>query len=80
MATETRTFPNVSRAKVDQLRKSLAAFAALPDGDTGSIESHGFNGSFAYDEPSQMLTLSIFESPFFIPRGVVWQTIENALK
>lgn len=80
MATETRTFANVPRAKVDELRKSIAAFVTLPQGDTGSIESHGFKGSFAYDEPAQTLTLSITESPFFVPRSMIWQTVEKAIR
>ncbi len=80
METETRTFTNVSRAQVDKLRESIAAFVPLGQGDTGAIESHGFKGSFAYDEPAQTLTLSISQKPMFVPAAMVWQTIERALQ
>ena len=80
MAEDTKTYSNISRAKVDELREAVAAYVQLPQGDSGAIESRGVKGSFVYDEPAQTLTLSISEAPFFIPRGVIWSTIERALE
>lgn len=80
MAEETRTFSNISRARVDALRQALGAYVPLPDGDTGVIEGNGVKGSFVYDEPAQTLTLSIIDSPFFIPRAMIWSRIEGALQ
>jgi hypothetical protein len=70
----------VTRAQVDKLRSEIAAYVPLPDGDSGTIESHGVKGSFAYNEPAQTLTLSISEAPFFVPRSMIWSTIERALQ
>jgi hypothetical protein len=36
-------------------------------------------GRFAYDEAAKTLTLTLDEVPFFIPRGMIWSTIERAL-
>jgi hypothetical protein len=52
----------------------------LPQSDNGTIESHGVKGSFNYDETAQTLTLSISEAPFFVPRAMIWSTIERALQ
>ncbi len=79
MAAETKTFEGVDRAKVDRLRSSLAAFVTLPDGDRGQISKSGFSGTYEYDEPAQRLTLTIDEAPVFVPRAMVWSTIERAL-
>jgi hypothetical protein len=79
MADDTKTYSNVTRAQVDKLRSAIAAFVPLPEGDSGEIESQGMKGTFAYDEPAQTLTLSISEAPFFVPRAVIWSTIERAL-
>lgn len=80
MSDESKTYTNISRAQVDKLRKQIAAYAPLPDGDSGTIESQGMKGSFAYDEAAQTLTLTLDEVPFFIPRGMIWSTIERALQ
>ncbi len=79
MAAETRTFENVDRTKVDRLRSSLAAFVTLPEGDRGAISKSGFSGTYDYDEPAQRLMLTIEEAPVFVPRSMVWSTIERAL-
>ncbi len=76
---ETKTYSNVSRAQVERLRSAISAYVALPESDNGTIESHGVKGSFSYDEPAQTLTLSISEAPFFVPRAMIWSTIERAL-
>ncbi|MFN2449691.1 MAG: hypothetical protein ABR508_07855 [Candidatus Baltobacteraceae bacterium] len=80
MASESKTYTNITRAKIDALRSSLAAFVKLPEGDASTIESQGLKGSFSYDEAAQSLTLTLDEVPFFVPRAVVWSTIERALE
>jgi hypothetical protein len=79
MAQETRVFENVDRTKVDHLRSSLAAFVTLPEGDRGELSKSGFSGTFDYDETAQRLSLTISEVPVFVPRAMVWSTIERAL-
>ncbi len=79
MAAETRTYENVDRAKLNQLRSSLAAFVSLPETDSGEISKGGFAGAFDYDEKAQRLTLTISESPVLVPRTMVWSMIERAL-
>ena len=80
MAEETKAYSNVSRAKFNSLRESIRTYVALPDGDAGTISSNGVSGSYAYDEPAQTLTLTVSEAPFFIPRAMIWSTIERALE
>jgi hypothetical protein len=80
MADETKTFSNISRAQVDKLRSAISAYVTLPESDSGSIESHGMKGSYAYNETAQTLTLSISEAPLFVPRAMIWSTIERALQ
>jgi hypothetical protein len=79
MASESKTYTNIDRAKVNDLRSAISAFVKLPDGDSGTIESQGMKGTFAYDEPARTLTLTIDEVPFFIPRAMVWSNIERVL-
>ncbi len=80
MAEETKTYSNISRAQVEKLRSAIAAFVPLPQSDSGTIESQGMKGSFDYNETAQTLTLSISEAPFFVPRAMIWSTIESALQ
>jgi hypothetical protein len=80
MADDTKVYSNVTRAQVDKLRSAISAYVPLPDSDSGAIESQGMKGSFAYDETAQTLTLSISEAPFFVPRAMIWSTIERALQ
>lgn len=80
MAEDTKTFSNISRAQVEKLRAAVAAFVPLPESDSGTIESQGVKGSFDYNETAQTLTLSISEAPFFIPKSMIWSTIERALQ
>lgn len=79
MSEDSKTYTDVSREQVDRLRSQISAYAQLPPGDSGSIESQGMKGSFAYDEPARTLTLTLDEVPMFIPRGMIWSTIERAL-
>lgn len=79
MPDDTKTYSNISRTQVDKLRSAIAPYAPLPPGDSGMLESQGVKGSFAYDEPAQTLTVSITEAPFFVPRAMIWSTIERAL-
>lgn len=80
MAEETKSYTGVTREQVDRLRKAIGAFVKLPEGDNGTIEGSGVRGSYAYDEASQLLTLTIAEAPPFIPRGMIWSNIERALE
>lgn len=80
MSDESKTYTGVSRAQFDKLRKQISAYAPLPPGDSGMIESQGMKGSFTYDEAAQTLTLTLDEVPFFIPRGMIWSTIDRALE
>lgn len=80
MAEDTKTYSNVSRAQVERLRSAIAAYVELPQSDRGTIESHGMKGGFDYNETAQTLTLSISEAPFFVPRAMIWSTIERALQ
>ncbi len=79
MAEESKTYTNVDRARADNLRSQIAAFVTLPPGDNGTIESHGMKGRYAYDEAAKTLTLTLEELPVFVPRAMVWSTIERAL-
>lgn len=80
MAEESKTYTNIERAQLDKLRSQLAAYVALPPGDSGAIESQGMKGRFAYDEAAKTLTLTLDEVPIFIPRAMIWSTIERALQ
>lgn len=79
MAEESKTYTDVERSQVDRLKSQISAYVQLPPGDMGAIESQGVKGRYAYDEPSKTLTLSLDEVPLFIPRAMIWSTIERAL-
>lgn len=79
MSEESKTYHNVDRAQIERLRSAISAYVKLPDGDTGAIESQGMKGRYVYDAQAQTLTLTLDEVPFFIPRGMIWSTIERAL-
>jgi hypothetical protein len=80
MAEESKTYTNISREQLDKLRAQIATYVQLPPGDNGTIESQGMRGRFAYDEAAKTLTLTLEEVPFFIPRAMIWSTIERALE
>ena len=80
MALETRTYTNVDRTKADRLRAAIGPYVQLPEGDSGSIESQGIKGRYAYDSQAKTLTLTLEEVPFFIPRTIIWSTLERALE
>lgn len=79
MAEESKTYTNVDRAQADKLKAQISAYVQLPPGDSGAIESQGVKGRYAYDEAAQTLTLTLDEVPFFIPRAMIWSTLERAL-
>lgn len=80
MAEESKTFHNIERGQAEKLRSQIAAYVTLPPGDNGAIESQGMKGRYAYDESAKTLTLTIDEVPFFVPRAMIWSTIERALQ
>lgn len=80
MAEESKTYTNIERTQVDKLRSQISAYVQLPPGDSGAIESQGMKGRFDYDEAAKTLTLTLDEVPFFIPRAMIWSTIERALE
>jgi hypothetical protein len=80
MAEDSKTYTNISRTQVDNLRAQIASYVQLPPGDSGTIESQGMKGSFSYDEAAKTLTLTLHEVPFFIPRGMIWSTIDRTLQ
>jgi hypothetical protein len=80
MAEESKTYSNIERTQVDKLRAQIANYVQLPPGDSGTIESQGMRGRFQYDEGAKTLTLTLEEVPFFVPRGMIWSTIERALQ
>jgi hypothetical protein len=80
MAEESKSYNNIDREKFERLRSQIASYVQLPPGDSGAIESQGMRGRYAYDEPSKTLTLTLEEVPFFIPRAMIWSTIERALQ
>lgn len=80
MASESKTFTRIDRAKIAALRERAGAFVTLPEGDTGEIWGQGVRGRYDYDEGAQTLTLTLDEVPMFVPRAMVWSTIENALR
>lgn len=79
MAEQTRTFTGIDRSKMNRLREAIGPYVELPQSDSGTIESRGVKGSFAYDEPAQSLTLTIYEAPFFIPTSMIWNGVQQAL-
>jgi hypothetical protein len=80
MSEESKTYQNIDRAKMDRLRSAISNYVALPEGDAGGIESEGMRGRYLYDPAAQTLTLTLEEVPFFIPRAMIWSTIERALE
>jgi hypothetical protein len=80
MDEESKTYPNVDRAKLERLRSEIAPYVTLPEGDAGTIESQGVKGRYAYDTQTQTLTLTLEEVPFFIPRAMIWSMLERALE
>lgn len=80
MEEESRTYTNVDRARFENLRSAIAAYAKLPEGDRGSIESQGMKGRYDYDAQTQTLTITLEEVPFFIPRPMIWNVMDSALQ
>ena len=80
MASETRMYTNIDRAKADRLRAAIGSYVQLPEGDSGAIESQGIKGRYAYDSQAKTLALTLDEVPFFIPRSIIWSTLERALE
>ena len=80
MAEESKTFHNIERPQAEKLRSQIAAYVTLPPGDSGAIESQGMKGRYDYNENAKTLTLTIEEVPFFVPRAMIWSTIERALQ
>lgn len=79
MSDDSKTYTNVSRERLQRLRTQIGAFVTLPEGDSGAVEGQGVKGRYDYDEAAQALTLSLDEVPMFIPRAMIWSTIDRAL-
>ena len=75
---DQRTYNGVTRADVDRIRGGLGKFGIkMPEGDDVEIKGPlGVKMGFAYDEPSETLTLSIINKPGFVSDSQIWSVIE----
>ncbi|PZR58459.1 MAG: hypothetical protein DLM50_02960 [Candidatus Meridianibacter frigidus] len=80
MASDSRTYRDVTRSTLEKLRAALAqANVPLPPGESGNISSRGFSGSFQFDAGAQTLQLTIDQSPPLVPKAMVWGAIDKAI-
>jgi hypothetical protein len=53
----------------------------VPEGDDVEIGAPlGVKMRATYDEPAQILTLTILEKPMFVPEAQIWNIVESGTK
>ena len=73
---------DIDRDRLNQFRRKMKSFGVeVPEGDDVEISAPlGVKMRAAYDEPAQLLTLTILEKPMFVPESQIWSIVESGTK
>ena len=77
---ETKSYQGVTRADVDKIRREIGNFGiAIPEGDDVDVKGPlGVKMRLVYDEPSQVLNLTITNKPGYVSEAQIWKVIESS--
>ena len=75
---DTKSYKGVTRADVNKIRGELGKYGiSIPEGDDVEVKGPlGVKMQVVYDEPNQILNLTITEKPGYISKGQIWKVIE----
>lgn len=64
---------------MDKIRKEIGKFGiTIPEGDDVDVSGPlGVKMHLSYDEPAELLSLTVIDKPVFIPESQIWNVIEK---
>lgn len=76
---DKKTYTGITRSDVNDIRSGLGKFGiAIPEGDDVEVTGPlGVRMKVVYDEPTQMLELTILEKPGYVTENQIWKVIES---
>ncbi|HEX5726763.1 MAG TPA: hypothetical protein VFX98_14905 [Longimicrobiaceae bacterium] len=81
MSCPAESYPDVTREVYDCLKRRLAGYGiTVPPGDSGTVSSHGFSGTFDFDEGASTLTLTMTKKPDFASCAEIARTLGGAVR
>jgi hypothetical protein len=74
---DQRSYSDISRADVDQIRNELGRIGVVvPEGDDVEVAGPlGIKMRASYDEKTKVLSLSILEKPGYVSEAQIWKVI-----
>jgi hypothetical protein len=78
-----RHFEHIDRAKIDMMLNELNAQGAMITGDNPwdiATHLHGITLRAAWSESTSTLSVSVTDSSWYIPRELVWRTIDSMMR
>jgi hypothetical protein len=74
---DQRSYSDISRADVDQIRNELGRIGVVvPEGDDVEVSGPlGIKMRASYDEKTKVLSLSILEKPGYVSEAQIWKVI-----
>ena len=75
---DTKSYQGVTRADVDKIRREIGNFGiAIPEGDDVEVKGPlGVKMRFVFDEPNEILNLTITAKPGYVSDNQIWKVIE----
>jgi hypothetical protein len=75
---DKKSYKGVTRADVDKIRGELGKYGiSIPEGDDVEVKGPlGVKMQVAYDEPNQVLDLTITDKPGYVSEAQIWKVIE----
>ena len=77
---DKKSYEGVTRSDVDKIRREIGKFGiSIPDGDDVEVKGPlGVKMQMTYDEPNQILNLTITDKPGYITNGQIWKVMESS--
>ena len=76
-------YDNIDKAKVDAILRALTEHGSRVTGDnpwTVDTQKHGVMLKGEWDEAALSLTITVTDTPWYVPRKAVWENIDSLMR
>jgi len=81
--TDARAYDNIKRSQVDEIFNALIARGANVSGNNPwdiDTHKHGVRLKGEWDEATRVLSLTVLEAAWYVPREAVWDKIDSLMR
>ena len=76
----SRQYRKIARTEMVRLKSdALTIGLQFPAADRGALSFRGAEGTVAYDEVSETLTIVVTSKPMLVPESFIWQTVDRLI-